>query len=191
MQIELAPDPEFPFPDGVRLRILGRDDISLLVEHVLSLDAEGLRDRFNGSPSREWIEDCARRCISPGTLVIAAEREGRVIGVAELHPVRPETAELAFSVLSPWRGKGVGAALFSLIVEAAWSRGLDSIQITTHSSNDAMKRLARRFGTEMRFEQGETVGRIALDEIHMLDRSGGQRSWIDERSGRKGATRRR
>jgi GNAT superfamily N-acetyltransferase len=181
MHIELAPDPEFPFPEGVRLRILGKDDISLLVDHVMALDAAGLRDRFNGAPSREWIADYARRCISPGTLVIAAENDHKVIGVAELHPVGPDSAELAFSVLAGWRGKGVGSALFAMIVEAAWSRGLDSIEITTHSANDAMKRLARRFGTEMRFEHGDTFGRIPLDEIHMLDRSGGRKSWIAER----------
>lgn len=186
MQFDLAPDTDFPVPDDVRLRILGKNDIGLLVDHLNALDATSLRDRFNGIASPEFVADYASRCIRPGTLVLAAESKGSVIGIAELHPAGPASAELAFSVLSDWRGKGIGAALFALIVEAAWSRGLDSIEITTHSGNEAMKRLARRFGTEMRFEQGETVGRISLDEVHMLDEDGNKRRWLADKFSRRG-----
>jgi GNAT superfamily N-acetyltransferase len=190
MQFLLTPDPDFPVPLGVQLRILGKDDISLLVDHLKSLDEASLRDRFNGITSPGWVEDYARSCIRPGTMVLAAEAEGSVIGVAELHPAGGDSAELAFSVLAPWRGKGVGAALFSLIVEAAWSRGLDSIEITTHSGNDAMKKLARRFGTELRFETGETFGRISLAEMHMLDQFGNKRSWTPQAQSRRNSHKR-
>ncbi len=187
MQFDLAPDADFPVPDGVHLRVLGKNDIGLLVDHLHSLDANSLRDRFNGIASPEFVAEYAGKCIRPGTLVLAAEFEGSVIGVAELHPAGADSAELAFSVSAPWRGKGIGAALFALIVEAAWSRGLDSIEITTHSGNDAMKRLARRFGTELRFEQGETVGRISLSEVHMLDEAGNKRRWFAEKTTRRSA----
>ncbi len=180
MHIELAPDPEFPFPPSVRVRILGKDDIGLLVDHVMALDTEGRRDRFNGTASAEWVREYARKCISPGTLVIAAEKDGKVLAVAELHPLDALSGELAFSVLKEWRGKGMGAALFALIAEAAWSRGLDQLEITTHSDNEAMKRLARRFGTELTFDHGETTGRIALDAIHMLDGEGNHRHWTPD-----------
>jgi hypothetical protein len=185
VHLELRADPEFPFPPGVRVRILGRDDIDLLVEHVMALDAEGRRDRFNGAASAEFVAGYAKKCISPGTLVLAAEHSGKVIGVAELHPSDAMSAELAFSVLDAWRGKGIGAALFAMIAEAAWSRGLSHIEITTHAGNEAMKRLARRFGTELRFEQGETFGRIALDEIHMLDSEGNHQHWTPDPQRRK------
>jgi len=177
MPIELAPDPQFPLPDGVHLRILGKAETDLLVEHLCALDDSGRHDRFNAATSREWIENYARRCIQPGTLVLAAEHGGKVIGVAELHPVGPDSAELAFSVLKEWRGKGLGEGLFAMIAEAAWSRGLDSIEITTHPSNDAMKRLARKFGAEIKFQDGETTGRIALDDLHILDRQGRTTHW--------------
>lgn len=177
MSIELEPDPSHPLPPGVRLRILGRGDVELLVDHVMALDPEGRRDRFNSATTPEWVSDYARRSIHPGTLVIAAEIEGRVIGVAELHPLRHDTAELAFSVLKEWRGKGIGETLFALIVEAAWSRGLDAIEITTHPDNQRMKHLARKFGAELKFDHGDTVGRLALDEIRMLDSDGAPRPW--------------
>lgn len=184
MHLELAPDPEFPFPQGVRVRILGTDDIGLLVEHVMALDTQGRRDRFNGAVSAEWVAQYAEKCIQPGTLVIAGEVEGKLIAVAELHPMGADGGELAFSVLDGWRGKGIGAALFAMIAEAAWSRGLDRLQITTHSDNEAMKRLARRFGTELRFDHGDTTGSIVLDELHMLDRDGNHRNWTAERQAR-------
>lgn len=116
-----------------------------------------------------WIEDYARRCIHPGVMVIAAHRRDEVIGVAEMHPVKLDSAEVAFSVDADWRSRGIGSALFALILEAAWSRGLDEIEITTHSQNDAMKRLARKFGADVHFVDGDSVGRVRLDGIHMLD----------------------
>lgn len=177
MSIELEPDPSHPLPAGVCLRILGKDDIELLVDHLTALDPDGRRDRFNSATTAEWVADYARRSIHPGTLVIAAEFEDRAIGVAELHPLRHDTAELAFSVLKDWRGKGIGETLFALIVEAAWSRGLDAIEITTHPDNQRMKRLARKFGAELKFDHGDTVGRLALGEIRMLDTDGAPRPW--------------
>lgn len=169
MHITLAPTPEFKPPHGVKLRILGKADIPLLVEHLTHLDANGRRDRFNGSVDSGWIEDYARRCIHPGVMVIAAEFHEHVIGVAEMHPIKLDAAEVAFSVDAEWRGRGVGATLFAMILEAAWSRGLDAIEITTHSGNEAMKKLARKFGAEIRFLDGDSVGRVMLDDIRMLD----------------------
>ena len=189
MSIELAPNPQFPVPPGVHLQILGKADIDLLVEHLLALDDAGRHDRFNAFTSAEWIEAYARRCIHPGTLVLAAVHEGKVVGVAELHPLSPDSAELAFSVLQEWRGKGLGEGLFAMIVEAAWSRGLDSIEITTHSSNEAMKRLARKFGAELTFSHGDTVGRLALDDIHMLEKDGSTTHWIKPAQHRRPARR--
>jgi RimJ/RimL family protein N-acetyltransferase len=169
MHIALAPYPEYRPPRGIGLRILGRDDIPLLVTHMTGLDARGRYDRFNGTTDIAWIENYAQRCIHPGVMVIAAHRQAEVIGVAELHPVKLDSAEVAFSVDSGWRGRGIGSALFALILEAAWSRGLDEIEITTHSQNEAMKRLARKFGADVHFLDGDSIGRVRLDDIHMLD----------------------
>lgn len=169
MRIALAPFPEFKPPAGIGLRILGRDDIPLLVDHLTGLDAAGRYDRFNGVVDTDWIESYARRSIRPGVLVIAAHRNEQVVGVAELHPVRVDAAEVAFSVNAEWRGRGVGSALFALVLEAVWSRGLDEFEITTHSQNDAMKRLARKFGVDIRFRDGDSKGRVRLDDIRMLD----------------------
>jgi GNAT superfamily N-acetyltransferase len=169
MHLLLTPNPEFPVPKGISLRILGTEDIPLLVGHLTGLDDAGRHDRFNGTVDMDGIADYARRCIQPGVMVLAAEQNGHVIGVAELHPATLNIAEAAFSVDAPWRGKGIGGALFSLILEAAWSRGLSELEISTHSDNDAMKKLARRFGAEMSFDRGDSVGRINLQDVRMLE----------------------
>lgn len=167
MRIALKPNPQFLPPEGVTFAILGKADIPLLEAHLTGLDAAGRRDRFNGAESTEMIADYARRCIHPGVLVIAAMQDDDVIGVGELHPSSIDIAEAAFSINPEWRGRGVGAALFALILEAAWSRGLAELDISTHAGNDVMKRLARKFGAEMSFSHGEGLGRIRLDDIKL------------------------
>ena len=167
MTIALSPNPQFRPPRGVTFSVLGVSDIPLLAEHLTGLDGQARQDRFNGGESDEMIADYARRCIQPGVLVIAAWHDGHVIGVGELHPSAMNVAEAAFSIDAKWRGRGVGTALFALILEAAWSRGLSELDISTHSGNEAMKKLARKFGAEMRFSLGDGFGRIDLDDIRM------------------------
>lgn len=167
MSIALRPNPQFRPPKGVTFAVLGVADIPLLEEHLTGLDAKARHDRFNGGESTEMIAAYARRCIQPGVLVIAAWHDGHVIGVGELHPSAMSVAEAAFSVDAEWRGKGIGAALFALILEAAWSRGLSELDVSTHSGNEVMKKLARKFGAEMRFSHGDGFGRIDLDDIRI------------------------
>ncbi len=165
MRTALQPNAHFKPPHGVTLRILGKSDIPLLTMHLTGLDAKGRHDRFNGSIGLDGIAGYARRCIHPGVLVIAAQMQGQVVGVAELHPSDAEVAEAAFSVSEQWRGRGVGASLFALILEAAWSRGLASLDVSTHADNDAMKHLARKFGAVLTFDHGESTGRIDLTAL--------------------------
>jgi RimJ/RimL family protein N-acetyltransferase len=166
MRIALHPVAGFKLPHGVRLSILGKADIPLLIDHLTGLDPKGRHDRFNGSVASEEIAAYARRCSQPGVLLIAAMKDEAVIGVAELHPAALHAAEGAFSVSEPWRRRGIGAALFALILEAASLRGLGSLEITTHADNDAMRRLARRFGAMLTFDHGDGTGRIDLKALN-------------------------
>jgi GNAT superfamily N-acetyltransferase len=165
LRIALHPVPGFKLPHGVHLGILGKADIPLLTAHLTGLDPKARHDRFNGSVGSEEIAAYARRCNDPGVLLIAAVKDNEVIGVAELHPTAFETGEAAFSVSEPWRGRGIGAALFALILEAASSRGLSSLEIATHAGNDAMKHLARKFGAVLTFDHGDSTGRIDLETL--------------------------
>ncbi|MFZ1679721.1 MAG: GNAT family N-acetyltransferase [Rhizobiaceae bacterium] len=169
MQAFLEADPDHRPPAEVRIRILGRADLPVFADHLAKLDLRARADRFNGAVDDDRLAEYAAQSLRPGVLVVAAEHGADVIGIAELHPVAHDSGELAFSVAEGWRGRGVGAALFALIVEAAWSRGYDELLVTTHPGNEAMKALARKFGAGLRFESGESVGRVRLDAMRMLD----------------------
>ena len=162
IRLELMPSANFAPPRDTVLRIMGRADVPELIRHLSGLEPEARQDRFNGHISAELIEAYVKRSIKPGVLVIAAEHDGRVVGMTELHPLGEGTAETAFSVSADFRQQGVGSALFALILEAAVGRGLRELTITTHAGNEAMRRLARRFGAELSFDHGDSHGRILL-----------------------------
>jgi hypothetical protein len=88
-----------------------------------------------------------------------------VRGAAELHP--PEQSpdalpEIAFSVESSVRRKGVGSILFTKLIAEARAKGYQSLRITTGAQNEAMRALASKFGAHLTFRYGESTGSIDL-----------------------------
>jgi acetyltransferase len=78
----------------------------------------------------------------PGRVVLVAEREGEVIGMAHLAPAgaanarhRAEVQRVA--VARQARGTGVGRDLMAAVEEAALERGLTLLWLTTHEGSDA------------------------------------------------------
>ena len=126
----------------------------MLREHLLRLDPESRRDRFNGAADESFIESYAARCLADGTVVIAYVEDGKVLAAAELH--QPETSsdgmpEIAFSVERAVRRKGVGSMLFRRLIAEAEGRRYDSLRITTGYGNQAMRALAQKFGAHLTF----------------------------------------
>ncbi len=154
-------------PTGT-IRQLRPSDLPLFRDHLLRLDAEGRRDRFNGVTDDEFVVAYANRCFTDGTTVIAYVEDGKVLGAAELHE-RPEdkvpTGEIAFSVERELQHRGIGSRLFERLIFNALGLGYIRLLVTTHHENAAMKALARKFGAEMTFEAGETMGIIDLAPI--------------------------
>lgn len=149
------------------IRQLRPSDLSRFREHLLRLDVDSRRDRFNGPANEAFLEAYAARCFAQGTTVIGYVDNGAVRGAAELHE-RPEdaeaTGEIAFSVERGWQHAGLGSQLFSLLVQNARWLGYVRLRVTTHPQNAAMKRLARKFNAKLTFLDGETVGTIMLED---------------------------
>ena len=147
------------------VRHLRHSELRQFEAHLLRLDAESRRDRFNGPANDHFVMSYAERCFHDGTIVIGYVDDGRVLGAAELHE-RPEenipTGEIAFSVERELQHRGFGGLLFAQLMETARAFGYGRLRVTTHPQNEAMKRLARRFTASLRFEDGETVGVIDL-----------------------------
>ena len=140
-----------------------REELPLLRDHLLRLDAESRHDRFNGFLDNSFIERYAARCAEDGTVIVAYIVDGVVRGAAELHPPEGDSLpEVAFSVEASARRQNVGTILFSrLIAEARW-KGFKRLRITTGAENHAMRALARKFGAHLQFRHGESTGTIDL-----------------------------
>jgi hypothetical protein len=144
-----------------------QEELPLLRDHLLRLDAESRRDRFNGHMYDEFIEHYAAKCADDGTIIIAYMENGIVRGAAELHPAEQSddgVPEIAFSVEACVRRQGVGSILFErLLSEARW-KGYRQLRVTTGASNEAMRALASKFGAHLVFRQGESTGTIEVSQ---------------------------
>ena len=154
-------------PANGTIRTLTAREMPLLREHLLRLDPESRRDRFNGAADESFVDSYAARCLADGTVVIAYVEDGKVLGAAELH--QPDASgdgvpEIAFSVERSVRRKGVGSILFRRLIAEAEGRGYENLRITTGYSNEAMRALAHKFGAHLTFRQGESTGSIDLKQ---------------------------
>jgi RimJ/RimL family protein N-acetyltransferase len=156
------------WPPGATIRQLRPSDLPRFREHLLRLDAESRRDRFNGPSSDYFLSEYAERSFRTGAIVVGYVAGDRVLGAAELHE-RPEerepTAEIAFSVERELQHRGIGSLLFQRLIGHARALGYTRLRVTTHPQNHAMKHLASRFDARLIFVDGETVGQIELDPL--------------------------
>jgi GNAT superfamily N-acetyltransferase len=144
-----------------------QEELPLLRDHLLRLDAESRRDRFNGFLDDSFIEHYAAKCADDGTVIIVYIEDGVVRGAAELHPPDHSSdavPEIAFSVETCVRRQGVGSILFRKLIAEARSRGYHSLRITTGAQNQAMRALANKFGAHLTFRHGESTGTIDLKQ---------------------------
>jgi GNAT superfamily N-acetyltransferase len=142
-----------------------QEELPLLRDHLLRLDAGSRHDRFHGFMDDGFIERYAAKCAGDGTLVIAYIEDGVVRGAAELHPPdqSPDAMpEIAFSVEACVRRQGVGSILFRKLIAEARTKGYVSLRITTGAQNRAMRALAQKFGAHLTFRHGESTGSIEL-----------------------------
>ncbi|CAN7271472.1 GNAT family N-acetyltransferase [Bradyrhizobium sp. LjRoot220] len=157
------------------VRILSQqEELPLLRDHLLRLDRTSRHDRFHGFMDDSFIERYAEKCANDGTVIIAYFEDGVVRGAAELHP--PEQSpdalpEIAFSVESSVRRKGVGSILFRTLIAEARAKGYKSLRITTGAQNEAMRALANKFGAHLTFRYGESTGSIDLAKHNQPERA--------------------
>ncbi len=159
--------PRSRFAWGYVRTLMPQEELPLLRDHLLRLDAESRHDRFHGFLDDGFIERYAARCADDGTTIIAYIENGVVRGAAELHP--PEHSldglpEIAFSVEASVRRRGVGTILFQRLMQEARAKAYTKLRITTGSDNHAMRALAHKFGAHLSFRQGESTGTIDVSK---------------------------
>lgn len=170
------------------IKTLSPREMSLLRDHLLRLDSESRRNRFNGVVDDSFIEAYTAKCASDGTIVIAYLTNGEVHAAAELH--QPEASsdnlpEMAFSVEHALRRQGLGSVLFQKVLEAAARAGFARVRVTTGSHNEPMKALARKFGAKLTFGRGESVGVIELKSAKVIEFAAKKRALLPDRAGER------
>jgi GNAT superfamily N-acetyltransferase len=141
-----------------------QEELPLLRDHLLRLDRISRRDRFHGFMDDSFIERYAEKCANDGTVIIAFFEDGVVRGAAELHPPdqSPDSLpEIAFSVESSVRRRGVGSILFRKLIKEARARGYKSL---------------RKFGAQLVFRHGESTGTI---DVTKHDQAEFATSWAE------------
>lgn len=154
------------------IRELSRPEQALHRDHLLRLDAEGRRDRFNGVADDRFITSYSERCFAGRTRVFAlVDRGGAVRGTAELHPpTGGEAADTAFSVEPDLRRMGIATRLFEAVIAAARYSRFRQLRITSTAGNLAMRALARKFGANFTFEAGEATGLLPVPPLEQRAR---------------------
>ena len=145
--------------------LIQQEELPLLRDHLLRLDAASRHDRFNGFLDDGLIERYAARCAEDDTVIIAYIKNDAVRGAAELYPPdqSPDSLpEIAFSVEASVKRQGVGTVLFRRLIAEARCKGYTSLRITTGAENHAMRALARKFGAHLSFRHGDSTGTIDL-----------------------------
>jgi GNAT superfamily N-acetyltransferase len=151
--------------DGT-IRILDPADLPLFRDHLRRLDDQARRDRFAMGASDDFIDRYAENAADLASIQIGYFEDGAIRGAAELRPVGHREAEAAFTVEPEYRRRGIGASLFSELIDAAREQRVRRLYMSCLARNRAMQALARKFSAEVVFEAGDVLS--IIDERRVL-----------------------
>ena len=170
----MADSRQFDSPPFVRR--LWPSDRQAVLDYFSRLDSETRANRFMGQVSETGIRAYAEQAIAARGVMYGAFLDGTMRGLAELRPATAgrssyflgPQAEAAFAVEREFRRKGLGAALFGRITQAARNRGVSDLHVRCFAQNSPMIRLAARQGAALRRDGMETDGALHLDHATPL-----------------------
>ena len=143
--------------DGGLIRKLWSVDTNAYRNHLLRLDPESRRNRFNATIADDTVRGYAATARGCDAILHGFFADGVLRGVADLRIFGRE-AEAAFSVENRWQRRGVGSALLERSLLAARNRGAKLLQVCCLVDNYRMQQLARKFEAELIFDCGTVVG---------------------------------
>ena len=90
---------------------------------------------------------------------------GRGVGVARYvrDPTRRDSAEIAFAVLEPWQGRGVGKALMRRLADRAREEGISRFTALMLAHNSPMRRLLAELGPTRVLSREAGAVELAVD----------------------------
>jgi RimJ/RimL family protein N-acetyltransferase len=129
--------------------------------HLKRLTPADRRSRFQYPASDAQIDEHVAKFIDGGGHVIGWFIDGELRAAAEVAIFEDHmTAEAAFEVEAPWRGRGVCAELVNRALLWARNRGVKRLYIHTTRQNTAMLRAAKQHGAVFEFDLTDAEGFI-------------------------------
>jgi acetyltransferase len=157
-------------PSGTRLRIraIRPEDEALLTDMVARMSAEDLRMRFftaikglsHQLAARLTQIDYAREM----ALIAQAQESDEILGVARFSAdLDNQNAEFAVTVRSDWKGRGIGRALMTRLIDVARQRKISTLSGLVLKENDVMLGFCRDLGCALATNLDDpTTVRVAL-----------------------------
>lgn len=133
-------------------------------QHLVSLDADSRVLRF-GYPVKDEIIDilCQGFAADPDHHVLFCVENHRLEFVAMGHIALGDSMELAFSVLKPYQGQGMGSGLIRRCIQWCRTHNVLEGEMVCLSHNRAIRHLCVKHGIHTSSSQGETQAQIRLD----------------------------
>ena len=130
------------------------DDVPRLLAYIQSVAAETSffvieHDEFpEPEAERAWIQD---HLDHPSKILVVAESEGSIIGNVSFEPGQyrrvAHRGTFGISVAEGWRGKGVGTALLTVLLEWAGAHTtIEKIALEVFATNSVAIQLYRKLG---------------------------------------------
>ena len=147
-------------PSIRRLRIF---DKPLVATHFQNLTPEALRSRFGLTVPDAFLGRYVSTLFDDASVIYGAFPDACLRGMAELRPIRDRQAriaEAAFTVETPWQGRGIGDALLSRIIESARNRGIREVHMNCLATNQRMRHLASKHSAQLHLTTGEVAATL-------------------------------
>ena len=137
--------------------------------HLLALDAESKYLRFGYQIQEETINalcDKFEENFQRHRVFVIENEELEVVGAGHIS-LEDRPIELAFSVLKPYQGKGLGSSLMSRVIEWCQNRGIKTGCMVCLKHNSAIKKLAQQHGILVS-EGGEVMADIQIPDVNAV-----------------------
>jgi len=148
-------------------RKLTAADAPEILNHLLRLDLVDRRCRFHAATSDQSLAAHVAGIDWLRAHMIGCFQGGKLRGLAELSFERvwmPREAELAVTVETLWRKRGVATQLVRRAAEFARNRGVSTLMMLCLTDNQPMRRIASRLSGKLLLQDGQLEGQVGLPE---------------------------
>ncbi len=147
------------------IRKLSSADLPALKAHHARLDGDDRYLRFGHHVSDTALHRYLDAIAWADAILMGHFEAGRLRAVVEIVPLNDgweRAAELALTVETPWRGRGLGTELCRRALVLACNRRIREVAMICLAENVRMQRLAAKLDARVVHRAGEVEGRVIL-----------------------------